>query len=145
MEGGVSITSFVISTSSYVKLVEMMVSKEREDSFFGDELLKDIPESNGCHDVNSMGYHDVKNTAAIAFGNLLQALAVAIHDSFAVALQCAIHDTPELPSKMPSPPPANVPSTMPSQLPSKMPYPPPANVPSTIPLQYPPDVPFTIG
>ena len=40
---------FVISTSSYVKLVEMMVSKEWEDSFFGDRrnslLHADMPKT----------------------------------------------------------------------------------------------------
>jgi hypothetical protein len=77
MEGGVRTTSrscqwriqFVISTSSYVKLVEMTVSEEWEDSFFGDGRKSLFwPKSNGCHDVNIMGYDDVDIMVATSLG-----------------------------------------------------------------------------
>jgi uncharacterized membrane protein YhdT len=79
IEGGVRTTSrscqwrirFVISTSSYVKLVEMTVSEEWEDSFFGDGRKSLFwPKSNGCRDVNIMGYDDVNIMAATSLGLL---------------------------------------------------------------------------
>jgi hypothetical protein len=54
---------FVISTSAYVKLVDRIGktaknthSSERAVNHFFEE---NMPKSNGCHDVNIMGYHDV--------------------------------------------------------------------------------------